>query len=109
MNHKTSEVLSTVMATQLALESLRTKDVPRALEFLEVNLDAGILTLSKLVKEGDPAQREQAILVLRQIRAYRQLHPRRVEADLSMVASGVLGRSAQLAAPRVREILNEIE
>ena len=109
MKDELTAILSNVCTTQLALESLRANEVRRALEFLEVNLDACVLALSRLAKEPDPAERDRAISVLRQIRAYRQLYPRRVEADLGAAAGGILARSARLAEGKVGKILDQIE
>jgi hypothetical protein len=109
MKDELTEIISNVCATQLALESLRANDAARALELLEVALDASVLALNRLANEADPAERERAVSVLRRIRAYRQLYPRRVGADLSAVANGLLARSGGLAEGRVRKILDEFE
>jgi hypothetical protein len=101
-------VLSKVATTQLALESLRAKDTARALELLEVDLDASVLALARLSKEVAPADRERVAMTLRQIRAYRRAHPRRVEADLSSLASGLLSRAADQGGQRAQKILEEI-
>ena len=100
-------ILAAVINTQLALESLRAKDVPRTLELLEVGLDASVLALNSFAKDGDSGEREQALLALRQIRSYRQVHPRRVEADLA--TGSYIARSARVAEARVSKILREIE
>ena len=102
-------VLSRVAATQLALERLRAKNTARALELLELDLDASILALGRLAKEVAPTERERVISTLRQIRAYRRAHPRRSEADLGAIAHGLLVRAAGKAGQRVRKILDEIE
>ncbi len=102
-------ILSNAATTQLALESLRANDTGRALEFLEMNLDASVLVLNKLVKEVDATEREAVISVLHQIRDYRRAHPRRAEADLSALANGVPVRAARLAQERIPKILDEIE
>jgi hypothetical protein len=102
------QTLSNVSATQLALESLRASEVPRALELLELNLDASVLALNRLAKTCDGADREQVIATMCQIRAYRQAHPRRTEADLGGDVKGLLVRSGQLTEGRVREILRAL-
>ena len=107
MKDQLLEVLAKVSTTQLALESLRTNSTSRALELLEMDLDAGILALSRLAKEIDATERERINATLRHIRAYRRLHPRRLEADLGSVANGVLVRAACLAQKRAAEILDE--
>ncbi len=101
--------LSKTCATQLALESLRANNVPRALELLELDLDASVLALNSLANTCDGTEREQVIAIMRQVRAYRQAHPRRIEADLGGDVKGMLVRSAQLAEKRVREILHALE
>jgi len=108
MEDELLSVLSMVAATQLALESLRCKDTARALELLEVDLDANIIALAKLSKEVAPADRERVTTTLRQIRLYRRAHPRRAEADLSSMASGLLARAANQGGQRAHEILEEI-
>ena len=100
--------LGRVSTTQLALESLRAKDTDRALELLELDLDASVLALNRLAKEADPTERERFISVLRQIRAYRRVHPRRAEADLRQDANGLLVRAARGAKDRVQKILDEL-
>lgn len=109
MKEELLRTFSKVSATQLALESLRANDVPRALEVLELDLDASVLALNSLAKTCDGAEREQVIAVMRQVRAYRQDHPRRTEADLGANVKGMLVRSAQLAEKRVCEILHALE
>jgi len=109
MKDELLKVLSRVAATQLALESLRAKDTARALELLELDLDASVLALSRLAKEVGPAEREPVTTTLRQIRAYRHAHPRRVEADLGSLASGLLVRAGHQGRERVSKILEEIE
>jgi len=44
--------LSKAAITQLALESLRSKDTAQALELLELDLDATVVALARLAKEG---------------------------------------------------------
>ena len=105
MNDELSEALSKASFTQLTLENLRDKNLKRALELLEVSLDASVLALNRLAKDAEPAERQRAILFLRQIRAYRQLYPRQVEADLD----ATLARSGREAEVRVRKILDEVE
>lgn len=83
MKDQLLEVLAKVSTTQLVLESLRANSTGRALELLEIDLDASILALSILGKELDGAERERITSTLQQIRVYRRLHPRRVEADLA--------------------------
>lgn len=107
MKDQLLQVLAKVSTTQLALESLRANSTSRALELLEMDLDAGILALKRLAKEIDATERERINSTLQQIRAYRRLHPRRVEADLGGVANGVLVRAALLAKKRSAEILDE--
>lgn len=107
MKDELSEKCSKVFLLQSALESLRAMDIPRALEILEAELDMAVLQLHTLAKEGDSEVREQFVSKLRGIRAYRQIHPRQTESDLSTVASGVLGRSIQFSKERVRKILDD--
>ena len=102
-------VLSKVATTQLALESLRDKDTARALELLELDLDASVISLARLAKEVAPAERECLTDTLRQIRAYRHAHPRRTEADLGSLASGLLVRAAHEGGKRARQILEEVD
>ena len=102
-------VLSRVATTQLALESLRARETARALELLELDLDASVLALGRLGKEADSSERERVTQTLRQIRAYRRAHPRRVEADLGSLASGLLVRAAREGGKKVREILEKTE
>jgi hypothetical protein len=85
--------LSKAAVTQLALESLRSKDTAQALELLELDLDATVLTLGRLAKEVTPTDRDRVTATLQQIRAYRRTHPRRVEADLGSMATGLLVRA----------------
>src|SRR2546425_7946450 len=108
MKDELLSVLSKVATTQLALESLRGKDTARALELLEVDLDASVIALARLSKEVAPADRERVMTTLRQIRAYRRAHPRRAEADLSSMVSGLLVRAAHQGGQRAHEILEEI-
>jgi hypothetical protein len=108
MKDELLSVLSKVATTQLALESLRDKDTARALELLEVDLDASVIALARLSKEVAPADRERVTTTLRQIRAHRRIHPRRAEADLSSLASGLLSRAAHQGGERAHEILEEI-
>jgi len=109
MKDQLLEVLAKVSTTQLALESLRANSTSRALELLEMDLDASILALARLAKQIDATERERINSTLQQIRAYRRLHPRRAEADLGSVANGVLVRAARLAQKRAAEILDEAE
>ena len=102
-------VLSKIFATQLALESLRGKDTARALELLELELDASVIRLAIFAKEAEPAELDQVTDTLRQISAYRHAHPRRTEADLGDLASGLVVRSASLAKARAIQILEEID
>ena len=109
MKDELLEVLGRVSTTQLALESLRANGTDRALELLEMDLDVSILALNRLSKEVDPIKRERVASTLKQIRAYRRAHPRRVEADLSALANGLVVRAARPAQERIRKILDEIE
>ncbi len=109
MNEQLPQVLSRISTTQLALENLRAKSPERALELLEIDLDAGVLALSRLAKELEAAERARVTSTLQQIRVYRRLHPRRVEADLSDIANGVLVRSGRWAQDRAAKILDKIE
>ena len=108
MKNEYLAVLGRVSTTQLALESLRNKNTKRALELLELDLDASILALSTLAKAADPTARERLTSALHQIRAYRHVHPRRAEADLSENANGLLVRAASGAKDRVQKILDEL-
>jgi hypothetical protein len=108
MKDELSRTLFQVFSTQFALESLRAKDVARALEILELELDQNILRTHALAKElSDSTERERLVSALREVRAYRQAHPRRTESDLSTVAHGVLARAVQVSEARIREILDE--
>ncbi len=109
MKEELLSVLPRVATTQLALESLRSKDTARTLELLELDLHASVLILGRLAKEVKPAERERVIATLRQIRTYRRAHPRRVEADLSSLANGLPIRAAHHAGEKVRAIFEEIE
>jgi hypothetical protein len=109
MQNELSRTIFQVFSTQFVLENLRAQDVARALEILELQLDESILKLHVLAKECDPSERERVVSTLRQVRAYRQSHPRRVESDLSTVANGVLARSVTVSKERIREILDEAE
>jgi hypothetical protein len=102
-------VMAKVSMTQLALESLRAKDTARALELLELDLDASVVSLARLANEAAPAERERLTDTLRRIRAYRRTHPRRTEADLGSLASGLLVRAAQEGGMRARQILEEVD
>ena len=108
MEDELLSVLSMVAATQLALESLRCKDTARALELLEVDLDASVLALAGLSEQVTSADREHVTAALGRIRVYRRAHPRRAEADLSSLASGLLSRAADLGGQRAHKILDEI-
>jgi hypothetical protein len=108
MKDELLSVLSKIATTQLTLESLRSKDTARALELLEVDLDASIIALARLSKEVAPADRERVTMTLRQIRAYRRANPRRAEADLNSRASGLLARAAHQGGERAHEILEDI-
>jgi hypothetical protein len=57
-----------------------------------MGLDENILRLNSIAKEGSPPQQDQALSALRMIRDYRHTHPRRVEGDLSNLASGLPAR-----------------
>jgi hypothetical protein len=109
MKNDLLEALSSITGTQFALESVRANEVARALEILELELDAKILKLHTLAESADPPERERVVSTLRQIRAYRQANPRRVESDLATVANGVVARSVQASENRVREILDEVQ
>ena len=102
-------VLSKVATTQLALESLRAKDTARALELVVLELDSSVISLARISKEVAPAERQRVTDALQQIRAYRRAHPRRTEADLSSLASGLLVRAATEGGKRARQILEEID
>ena len=95
--------------TQLALESLRAGDTARALELLELELDASVVALGTLAKDVEPGDRDRATSTLRMIRQYRCTHPRRVEADFSATAKGVLVRAAREAGARANHILDELD
>lgn len=107
MKDDLSRTIYQVFVAQFALESLRAKDISRALEILELELDRSVLNLHAHGKECDPIEREQVVSALREIRAYRQAHPRRMESDLGAVANGVLGRSIEISKERIGEILDE--
>ena len=109
MTNELLQVLAKASVTQLALGSLRSKDVSQALELLEIDLDASVIALSRLSKEVPPSERESAISALQSIRTYRRIHPRRVEADLDSMASGLLVRASNLGRDRADKILGEIE
>ncbi|HWY31716.1 MAG TPA: hypothetical protein VNX46_13230 [Candidatus Acidoferrum sp.] len=109
MNDELLPLLSRAAATQLALESLRSNDIPQTLELLELQLDVNVAALSRLAKDVPPVERERVTAMLREIRNYRRAHPRRVEADINSMASGLLVRAADLGGDRARKILEEIE
>ena len=102
-------VLYKVAMTQLSLESLRGNETARALELLELDLDASVISLARLAQEVAPAERERVTDTLRQISAYRRVHPRRVEADLGSLASGLLARPAHEGGKRAQAILDGIK
>lgn len=108
MNNELLAVLSKVARTQLALESLRDKEIARALELLELDLDASVISLARLAEEVAPAERERVTQTLQQIRAYRDAHPRRSEADLAALAGGLLVRAADEGGKRAHKILEQI-
>jgi hypothetical protein len=109
MKDELTTVLYNVAMTQLSLESLRGNETARALELLELDLDASVISLARLAQEVTPAERERVTDTLRQISAYRRAHPRRVEADLGSLASGLLARAAHGGGKRVQEILDGIK
>jgi|SRR5258708_6501326 len=102
-------VSSRVATTQLALESLRVNDTARALELLELDLEASILRLASLASKSSTDERKRVTELLETIRDYRRAHPRRTEADLGDLASGLLVRSGDLSRQRVQEILEHID
>jgi hypothetical protein len=109
MKDELSRTIFRVFSTRSALEELRAKEVARTLEILELELDLSVLRMHALAKELDgPSEREQVVSALREVRAYRQAHPRRTESDLSKVAHGVLARSIQVSKERIQEILDEV-
>ena len=109
MNNEPSASESKVCATLLALESLRSNDKARAMEVLEIDLDASVLALKRIAKEIPDDRREEVNAILRRIRDYRHAYPRRIEADLSGVAKGLLVRAGRLGGERVSKILDEVE
>lgn len=109
MNNELLAVLSKVARTQLALESLRDQEIARALELLELDLDASVISLARLAEEVAPAERDRVTQTLQQIRAYRDAHPRRSEADLGTLAGGVLVRAADEGGKRAHKILEGID
>jgi hypothetical protein len=109
MKDELMAVLSKVGMTKLALESLRANDTARALELLELDLDASVVRLARLAKEVGPDERERATDFLQLVCAYRRDHPRRTEADLGSLASGLLVRAAREGGERARQILEEME
>src|SRR3954463_16056228 len=109
MKDELLQTLSKVGMTQLALESLRENDTARALELLELDLDANVITLARLAKQVAPTEQERVTAILQKVRAYRHSHPRRTEADLSSLASGLLARASHEGATRASQILEEID
>jgi hypothetical protein len=108
MNDELLKVMSTAGMTQLALESLRAGDTSRALEVLELELDASVVALGRLAKVAEHGDRDRATAILKMIRQYRYSHPRRLEADFSATANGVLVRAAREAGARANQILEEV-
>jgi len=109
MKDELSRALWNLTMTQFALESLRAKSIKRALEILEVAMYVGVLRLNTLAKEADSDGRERVVSTLREVRAYRQVHPRRVESDLGTVAKGIIVRAVRGSEERVRKVLDEVE
>ena len=109
MNKPVPESLGTMSSTLLALESLRANEKDRTLELLEIQLDAGILRMSRLASGMDEAEREAVDSLLHRARDYRRVYPRRTEAELNDLASGLLVRSARAGQERAAKILDELE
>jgi hypothetical protein len=109
MNKPVLEPLSTISTTLLALESLRANETERALEILEIQLDAAILTANRIASGMDSAERETINSLLQRTRDYRRVYPRRTEAELNDLASGLLVRSARAGQARAAKILDELE
>lgn len=101
--------LSQASIAQLALESLRCKDVARTLELLEIDLDSAVIALARLSKEVAPSDQERVTAMLQRIRDYRRIYPRKMEADLSSMASGLMARAGHHGGERAREVLDGIE
>jgi hypothetical protein len=96
-----------------SLRYIRGRRFDRALELLEGQVDLCVESLSVLSTEIESlaaAKGESEILMgaLRQIRDYRRDHPRRDEADLSIIDKKTVTAIRALQA-RVREILEELE
>jgi hypothetical protein len=109
MKDDLSRALWNVTMTQFALESLRAKSIERVLEILEMQMDVGVLRLNTLAEEADADGRERVVSTLREVRAYRRVHPRRVESDLGTLAKGAIVRAVGASKERVRRILDEVE
>src|SRR5258707_577089 len=99
--------LSTVSMTCLALESIRPGDTARALELLELELDASILRMNGLAESATGGEKQQLAALLERVRDYRRAFPRRLEADLSSMASGLLVRASKHAGQWAHQILEK--
>ena len=108
MSKPVPESLGTISTTLLALESLRANTRERALELLEIQLDAGILALNRVAGGADEAEREAAHSLLQAVRDYRRAYPRRTEAELDGPADHLLVRAARVGQKRASEILGEL-
>ncbi len=108
MNKPIPESLGAISTTLLALESLRVNETGRALELLEIQLDASILTMNRLASGTEAAEREAVQALLQRARDYRRAYPRRTEAELNDLASGLLVRSAHLGKERAAKILDDL-
>jgi hypothetical protein len=108
MSKPVPESLGAIPTTLLALESLRANKRDRALELLEIQLDAGILALNRVASGTDEAQREAAHSLLQAVRDYRRAYPRRTETELDGPADHLLVRAARAGQKRASEILGEL-
>jgi|KBSMisStandDraft_5_1062788.scaffolds.fasta_scaffold276416_2 hypothetical protein len=90
-----------------ALEYLKRRQRPLALEALETELDQRIVVLGALPDTLEPGDREKVTESLRSIRDYRRENPRKFEADLGYFNNESLAKTRALW-DRAEKILNEI-
>ena len=91
-----------------ALEYLKRRQRPLALEALETELDQRILVLGVLPDTLEPDDREKVTESLRSIRDYRRENPRKFEADLGYFNNESLAKTRAFW-DRAERILNQIQ
>jgi hypothetical protein len=105
-------VASEAIALLGALDWIRKCRLDRALELLEGQVDICVESLSALSTEiqmlpSSEGERELLTRALRHVREYRRNHPRRAEADLSMIDKNIVASTLALQE-RVHKILEEL-